>query len=178
MSPDTWDDKNDTHFLKQYANRTGCASVYALCLTAAAETYHHWKVFTHGPAGVCIEFNKDALQQSVGEFRGLKANSVIYKKIGELKVDRPDVEQLPFLKRVAFKDENEFRLIYAPTGDKATPCRVSVPLAAVTRVVLSPWLPSSTANAVRAAMRSISGKQSLKVTRSTLVDNPQWKQLA
>jgi len=102
--------------------------VYALCLTAAAETYHHWKVFTHGPAGVCIEFKKDALQQSVGKFEGLKANSVIYKKSGEMRGKQPDVEQLPFLKREAFRDENEFRLVYAAGEDKATPCRVSVPL--------------------------------------------------
>jgi hypothetical protein len=76
LSPKMWDDKNDSHYLESYAKTNGFATTYALCLTEASETYHHWKVFTSGANGVCIEFKKEALIKFAEKVSGLRAESV------------------------------------------------------------------------------------------------------
>jgi hypothetical protein len=58
LSPSSWDDKNDAHYLDAYAKAKAEAksaspgAVRALCMTEASETYHHWKVFSSGSSGM------------------------------------------------------------------------------------------------------------------------------
>ena len=84
-------------------------------------------------------------------------------------------EDLPFIKRVAFKDEKEFRLFY--TSQKAIEGFYSfkVPVSAISKVVLNPWLPRIVGKNVAATLRSIDGCVDLKVSISTLIDNEKWK---
>jgi hypothetical protein len=59
LSPSSWEDKNDSHFLDQYRLKKKLRTVLALCFTQAGETYHHWRVFADGTGGACISFHKE-----------------------------------------------------------------------------------------------------------------------
>lgn len=177
LSPKTWDDKNDSYFLEQYAKTRGFQSTYALCLAEAAETYHHWKVFTTGSSGVCIEFKKDALIAHAQKVVGLRAEKVSYRTLKQLRTTRPTTDQLPFLKRHAFGDESEFRLFVARNEMPGSPIRFAVPANVVNRVVLSPWVPKPVADHLKSTIKEIVGCKSMAVIRSTLVENENWKKL-
>jgi hypothetical protein len=178
LSPNTWDDKNDAHYIDQYAKARGFDEAYALCLTEALERYHHWKIFSSGSGGVCIEFKKEPLLGYAQKVVGLRAGPVRYRTIPELRATRPDQEDFPFLKREAFSDDLEFRLFLACLKAPVKPVRFHVPLAIVSRVTLSPWLPTTVADNVKATLKAIDGCKALKIYRSTLVENEAWKRLA
>ena len=42
LDPQSWDDSNDSYYLRLYRERKRLQSVLALCFTQASETYHHW----------------------------------------------------------------------------------------------------------------------------------------
>ena len=178
LSPKSWDDKNDSFFVDQYAKAHGLQSTFALCLTEAPETYHHWRVFTSGSSGVCIEFKKDDLIAHAKKIQNLRAEPVVYKTIKSLRASKPAAPQLPFLKRQAFSDEVEFRLFVARPDPSSEPIRFSIPANAVNRIVLSPWIPKTVSDQVKATIKDIPGFKTVKVYRSTLVENEGWKQLA
>ena len=82
----------------------------ALCFSQEAERYHHWRVFSNGPDGVCVQFDKlHLLSCFTGDCR-IEHGSVDYKLIEEIKSQPPSVETLPFLKRAPYGDESEYRI--------------------------------------------------------------------
>lgn len=178
LNPKSWDDRNDSYYLQQYGVTTGQDSIYSLCLTETNETYHHWRVFSHGASGVCIEFHKGRFIDSVRNIDGLRAESVIYRTLDEMRFSPPETEDLPFLKRYAFGDEMEFRLFLARSNEESATFRVPVALDAISKIMLSPWLPKEVAKQAKSALRSIRGCSKLKIYRSTLVENEAWKKFA
>ena len=64
LSPGTWDDRNDAYFMAEYKRRKNLKSLFALCFANCPETYHHWRVFSHGSDGVRVEFDKKLLMQA------------------------------------------------------------------------------------------------------------------
>jgi hypothetical protein len=178
LSPETWDDRNDASFLESYKKRRKLKSVLALCFTEAPEQYHHWKVFAGGASGVRIEFDGARLLEQVARVRGIRAGAVVYKKIDDIRKQSPKAEELPFLKRYPFRDEMEFRIVYedkrAVLGAKDIPFELS----AIRRIVLSPWLPAALVPTVKNIVRGVDGCTALKVTRTTLVENEEWKRSA
>lgn len=177
LSPATWDDRNDAYFMAEYKRRKNLKSLFALCFANCDETYHHWRVFSHGSDGVRIEFDKTILMKSFTDDR-IIARDVSYKKIEELKVDtRFAVDDLPFLKRQGFRDEVEFRVIYQNDSRVLFTKSFEFDLAAVRRITLSPWIVKSLSDSVIATLRQIKGCEKLKIYRSTLVDNEQWQRL-
>lgn len=113
LSPATWDDKNDAYFMAEFKRLKWLKSILALCFADGRETYHHWRVFSHGSDGVRIEFDREKLLSAFADDAQITARSVEYKKIQELKDASFEVKALPFLKRDAFRDEVEFRIIFA-----------------------------------------------------------------
>jgi len=178
VDPSSWDDRNDSYYIEQYAKLKNYKSTYALCLAEAPETYHHWKVFSHGNGGACIEFDKSIFLEAVNKVNGLRAEEVKYKTIEALRKSSPDDSDLPFLKRYAFIDEKEFRLFYASNNEGSPIFRVEAPLKAIRRITLSPWLSSSVVTHVKSTLKSIEGCESLKIYKSTLVENENWKKFA
>jgi len=85
LSPNTWDDRNDAFYMAEYQRRCQAKTVLALCFAEAPETYHHWRVFSHGSDGVCIEFDKNKLKQAVQKDGRFLAQSVAYKEIRDAK---------------------------------------------------------------------------------------------
>ncbi len=183
LSPKTWDDKNDAYYVDVYAAAEPLRKVFALCLTEASETYHHWKVFSSGSSGICIVFKKDKIVEWANKIADLRAQTVDYRTINQCKKSRPKLEELPFVKRVAFKDEREFRLFAATKGEKSMGemppfLRLKLPFVTIDRIVLNPWLPESVADHVKATIKGIEDCKSLKVYRSTLIENESWKSFA
>ncbi|MGQ7245761.1 hypothetical protein ACUN9Y_00290 [Halomonas sp. V046] len=178
LNPKYWDDRNDSYYLQQYGVATGLSSIYSLCLTETNETYHHWRVFSHGASGVCIEFHKGMFLDRVRQVEGLRAEPVIYRTLDDMRSKPPETEELPFIKRHAFGDEMEYRLFVARTNHETITLKIPVGLDTVSRIMLSPWLPKEVANQVKSALRAIRGCSKIKIYRSTLVENEAWKRFA
>jgi hypothetical protein len=177
LSPASWDDRNDAFFMSQYKKRKKLASVLALCFSEAGETYHHWRVFTHGSDGVCIVFEREELLAEFDGIENICQGSVRYKLIQQLKSFRPPVDQLPFRKRHPYKDEKEFRLVY--DGNTETEAKgFDIHLSCINKIVLNPWMPKPLADAVKSTIRSIDGCKSMEVYQTTLLENEQWKRSA
>jgi hypothetical protein len=178
LNPASWDDRNDSFYIEEYARRSGVKSVYALCLANCAETYHHWRVFSHGPGGACIQFNPEKFLAAIAQVDGVRSEAVQYRTINDLQRTKPTLNELPFLKRYAFQNEGELRLFYA-TEEKGPPNhRVPMPRSAVDRIILSPWLPDAVADHVKQTLKAIPGCSKVKIYRSTLVENENWKKFA
>jgi hypothetical protein len=179
LSPALWDDRNDAYFMSQYKAQTSLKTLLALCFSEVPETYHHWRVFSHGSDGVRIEFDKAKLLAAFKGDRRVVARSVDYREINKLKLDpAPGIETLPFLKRYPYRDEKEFRIVYRCSDEAVETKSFPVPLNAIARVTLSPWLPLPLADEVRRLLRAIDGCGKLSVARSTLLENENWKRLA
>lgn len=113
LNPARWDDANDAYFMGEYKRLAGAETVLAICFAETAETYHHWRVFSHGADGVCLEFDKTRLLASFEDQTGALKDKVVYRKIAALKKRREiKAEELPFLKRKLYEPECEYRVIY------------------------------------------------------------------
>ena len=175
LSPESWDEKNDSHYLLAYRDQKGLGSVLALCFTLASETYHHWKVFSGSNGGVCINFNRGQFGEWLRSVEQLKGEEVRYVKLDEARDVKPEPDKFPFLKRHAFRDEEEYRLIYE-TGEPGLSAKdIDLDLTAISAVVLSPWLSKSVSNSVKETIRNIDGCGDMRVFRTTLVNNEEWK---
>jgi hypothetical protein len=178
VNPSAWDDKNDSHFVQAYKDRKGFDSVLALCLTAAQQTYHHWKVFTHGSSGACIYFKAEALQKWINETDFLEGREVIYRTLPQIKKQPPKLEELPFLKRKAYEHESEYRLLYCTKKKSVVVQNFDIPLDIIDFIILNPWLPPSTVDAIKEVILRIDGCEKLAVKRATIVKNDAWQQAA
>lgn len=178
LDPETWDDKNDSHYMSIYRERKSLKSLLALCFTQVSETYHHWRVFADGSAGVCIRFDRDKLVAALQKQPGLTTNDVRYLTLEEMRKKKLKVAELPFLKRYPYEDEREFRAIYESTKRQAKSLDIAIPLACIDRVILSPWMPRALKAHVKETLRNISGFESLDVVQSSLISNELGKTTA
>src|SRR6266702_4473708 len=78
LNPSSWDDKNDSYFLSLYREKCALKSVLALCFTVANETYHHWRVFAPGSAGVCIQLDMNEIRTAASNVKGVTMKAVEY----------------------------------------------------------------------------------------------------
>src|SRR5580692_7546460 len=138
LDPASWDDKNDSYFLLLYREEKNLQSVLALCFTPAFETYHHLRLFAEGSSGVCISFNQEGLLKAVKKQVGVTARSVRYLTLPDIRAMRMKTGSLPFLKRSAFEDEREFRIIYESFTEKYDTIDIAIPLSCIDRITLSP----------------------------------------
>lgn len=176
LNPATWDDRNDAYFMAEYKRLRDAKAVLALCFAERQETYHHWRVFSAGADGVCIEFDKEKLLRVFMGDANITARSVDYKLIKELR-RRTDlrVEELPFLKRLPYKDESEFRVVYVSTTEAAEFRSYPIKLSCIRRISLSPWMSRALGASVKATLRSIEGCSRLSISQSTVIENETWK---
>ncbi|MBI1175764.1 MAG: DUF2971 domain-containing protein [Sideroxydans sp.] len=178
LNPATWDDKNDAYFMAEYKRYKSAETVLALCFAESSETYHHWRVFAHGPDGVCIEFNREKLLAAFARDKRIAHGPVTYKMIKDARqLKSIELEELPFLKRYPYQDECEYRVVYVNPSEALQHKDYKLKLAWINRVTLSPWVPKMLADSVKATVRSIAGCEDIPINRSTLVENESWKAL-
>ncbi len=178
LDPTLWDDSNDSHYLSVYKEKKQLQSLLALCFSQTTERYHHWKVFAGNSAGVCIQFKRPQLLEILESRGGIRAEAVEYLQIKDIQENNPEIHQLPFIKRQAFKDEQEFRVIYESETETLNKLDISIPLSCIVKITLSPWSHFSLASTVKRMLKSIEGCNELKIVRSTLVGNREWKSFA
>ncbi|KKJ76903.1 hypothetical protein WH95_10790 [Kiloniella litopenaei] len=177
LDPNYWDDKNDSYFMDHYKKQKNLQTLLALCFAEDAETYHHWKVFSSGSDGVCIEFNKEELIHSIKKTPGISYGVVDYIPIKKAKTVPLTLDKLPFTKRYPYKPENEFRIVYQNKGQYEAVKDIPMPLSTIKRITLSPWLPKALRNSTVDTLKTIKGCSKLKIYRTTLLENDQWKKL-
>jgi hypothetical protein len=177
LDPASWDDKNDSYFLSLYRQKKKLESVLALCFTPAYETYHHWRVFAGGSSGACISFDRKKLLAAVKKQAGVRSKTVQYLTLNDIKEMNVKAAQLPFLKRSAYGDEREFRILYESSTQKNSTLDIAIPLACIDRITLSPWIPAVLSDHVKSTIKEIQGCKLVKVYRSTLISNESWKTL-
>lgn len=184
LDPASWDDRNDAFGLEEYRRQAGRVRVFALCFTEAEETYHHWRVFAPGSDGVRVTFYKRPLLRLVEEAaiaesdRRFRSKPVKYRLIRDITKRRIRLAELPFTKRKPYADECEFRIICESDDhiDAAARSR-SLPLRfdCIERITLGPWLPQSLVAPIKKTLNAIDGCEEVKIYRTTLLENEQWK---
>lgn len=177
LDPKSWDDSNDSHYLSLYKQRNNLKSLLALCFTEANETYHHWRVFASGTAGVCIRFDRTALLDAFAKHDGIRYEKVRYPTLVDLRRKKPETKDLPFIKRYAFQPEDEFRVIFESKTKEHPKLDIAIPLTCITRITLSPWAHKSLSTPLKTLLKSIDGCDDLDISRSTLVGNEEWKNI-
>lgn len=178
LNPAFWDDRNDAYYLAQYKQRIRAASVLALCFARASETYHHWRVFSSGGDGLCVEFDENKLIEAVNRDEAVTARNVIYKEIKDVMATPVATDDLPFLKRIPYRDEQEFRLLYVSRAVAAEIYHIEMPISAISRITLSPWMAAPLADSVKDTLKGLPGCKRIKIYRSTLIENERWKSAA
>lgn len=176
LNPNTWDDKNDSYFIEQYKDKSKLESVLGLCFAGRGETYHHWKVFSPDSSGICIIFKKEELLKAIKKEKGIKYRKVSYEKINDLKNNIIKVRDMPYIKRLPYKDEKEFRVIYESKVEDINYKHIDINLDCIERVTLSPWVPEQLIDPLRKTIKEI-GVTSIKVWRTTILSNDKWKEI-
>ena len=180
QSPDTWVDRNDTAFIGAYCERQNLSTVSALCLAQAPETFHHWQIFAGREAGVCIVFKGDEFKLWATKQPSLIARNVEYKAITELRSGgQIKTDDLPFLKRAGFEDEQEYRLISTAVLKRGeTSTELDIDLSLIDRLTFSPFIHKSLFESAKAVVKGIEGCKNLRCSHSQLISNKQWIDLA
>ncbi len=178
LSPDTWSDRNDAFFMAEYKRLKGAKALLAICFAVREETYHHWQVFSHGMDGVCLEFDSQKLLSAFNRLECIQHRMVDYELVSNaIRMNDVDLERLPFMKRWPYGDEAEYRAVYVDEAVERSAYPIPIGLDAIKRITLSPWLAPSLVPVVKETIKSLPGCSRLRVYRSTLIDNEQWKKL-
>lgn len=185
LDPQQWDDRNDRHFMKLYQEHRKAKGLYGLCAAMCPETYHHWRVFTGGSDGACVVLKRTALEKHLTLARKKPTASVTNVRFEEVEYLRlPDVREiggadimrLPFLKRVGFADEDEFRIIIETNTDQQSAIYIDCPLEWIDCIKINPWLPQQQAKSLIETLNEIDGCKDVSIRRSFLIDSGTWKQ--
>ncbi|MCA5918514.1 DUF2971 domain-containing protein [Pectobacterium brasiliense] len=174
LDPNSWDDKNDSYFLKLYTERIKSQKTFALCMSMKGETYHHWSVYTSKGNGVCIVFDFKKLKEHLNEQKGVIHKPVKYMKLKKIKDVKTETKKLPFLKRYGFTDESEYRIILSSKKNSDI-LDIPLPFDAIIRISVNPWMPKPLFETIKSTIHNIGGCENIRVTKSSLVDNNNWK---
>lgn len=176
LDPRSWDDRNDSYFMARYKEGKGIQSLYGMCAARCSETYHHWRVFTEGREGVCVELKRALLESTLSSDPRIRFGNVEYLLLDQVSGLRPsDIDRLPFCKRAGFEPESEYRIVAASPEPQASVLGIPLQLGWISKVYLNPWMPASVAHSVRSTIRGLPGCSKLRVVRSHLIDNERWK---
>ena len=177
LSPSAWVDTNDSHFISVYQRLNGLKSVLALCFTRAGDTFHHWKIFSGTPSGICVEFRSISFELWAHELVNVRYSEMSYRNLETLKSNPANAPALPFLKRYAYRQEREVRLVWQSKTELATVKHVPIDLRMIQALHTSPWLSESTHEVVKQTIRRIPGCEKISVRRTTMLDSATWKGL-
>ncbi len=184
LNPQQWDDRNDRYFMQLYQEYRGAKGLYGLCAAMRTETYHHWRVFTGGSGGACIVLKRGLLEEyleATSEKPSMPVTNVRFGKVEYLRlsdvgrIDQKDMMQLPFLKRIGFADEEEFRIVIETSADQQGAIYIECPLEWIDKIYINPWLPQQQAESLKDTLKEIDGCNNLDIRRSHLIDSSTWK---
>jgi hypothetical protein len=172
LNPLSWEDYNDRKTLEVYKAKSGFESVYVLCLTHENETIHHWNSYASGTAGCCVEFSPFKLFASLERHNDIMHGKMDYISVRDLR-EYP-TESIPFLKRLPYRPEREYRIIASGSNTQTPAFDIDIDLASIRRITLSGKLPNTTFNSIKNMLYGINPNFKGKISHSTLYSNPQW----
>jgi hypothetical protein len=174
LSPSKWEDRNDAQIMEGYRREKKLGCVLALCMTSRSSTFHHWKIFAPGSSGVCIKFRRRPFQEWANDQK-LTLRDVDYQSIKEARNAPPVLDDRPYTKRRAFRDEGEVRLLYE-SGQTMSTKAFRFPLELIKEIIINPWVHPDAFPAVKAVIRAVTPKASrIDISRTRLLDNPRWQ---
>lgn len=172
LNPNTWEDRNDTQVILAYKEKAGIDKLFALCFTHGNETIHHWKTYSAGPSGCCIEFDAEKLISIFNANKNIRHGKVKYKKINEVGPHSFTVKEMPFIKRFPYECEQEYRVIWQ--GKTTAPhFEIDVPLEAVNKITISQQMPDQVFESIKTHLKKESDRD-IRISRSTLFENKTW----
>lgn len=176
LDPQSWDDRNDRYFMNLYKESKMLGGLYGLCAATCSETYHHWRVFTKGADGACIEIKREALEARLALLDGVRFREMEYLKMGEVEQLGPkDRERLPFVKRFGFLPEDEYRIIVETSAAQRPALSIDFPVSLINSIYVNPWLPKPLSDSLIATLRELPGCSKLAISKSHLIDSGRWK---
>jgi len=184
LNPESWDDRNDRLFMRVYKNHKNAGGLYGMCSALCGETYHHWKIFAGGASGACLVLKRRRLETFLGSHQLEPGTEIRYGEVAYLKLDevkelsRNDIENLPFLKRYGFKDEDEYRIVIETAADQQPAIFIDCPHEWIDSVYINPWLYEKQAQSLIETIREIPGCEGLDVRPSQLTDSTTWREAA
>jgi len=178
LDPSSWIDKNDSLYMNFYKQFRGVANVFASCCTLSKETFQHWYIFGGSSAGAFIEYDRAKLEACFEALK-TKGHKLRYESVSYLTLERVEkpqatLERFPFLKRWGFEAEKEYRIIAETNDETLISYPIPIPLSAINRIVINPWLPRSVVDSLREVIHSIEGCENLKVDHSRLIESDRW----
>ena len=173
LNPNLWEDRNDAEIILSYQRRKGVKSIMSLCFSQGDETVHHWKTFANGTSGCCIEFNKTHLDKILKKIPGLKFGPVNYRRLADIQKNHVPLDVIPFVKRWAYRVEEEYRLIYETDQDIKF-FEIDIPLSIINRITISQHMPQQIFETIKKYLKDSSGDPKSKVYKSTLYENSNW----
>ncbi|MEO8360820.1 MAG: hypothetical protein ABI672_12385, partial [Vicinamibacteria bacterium] len=122
-----------------------------------------------------IEFDKQGLLDSLPKGNRFVHRKVSYHNIVELARKKPLLESWPFLKRLPFADEEEYRIVFESKTELLRAKTIPIDLSIIRKVMLSPWLPQPVADSLVNVIHGIDGCEEIPVSRSSLLENGRWR---
>lgn len=177
LDPASWEDRNDSFFIEKYREKKKLKTVLTLCFTERDETFHHWKVFAGDSSGVCIRFSRERLLSCFQKKQGINSGSVSYRLMRDLQNTPPSLEELPFLKRIQYEDEAEFRMIYENRNKIHRTMDFVLDITCIDRITLSPWMPPQIAKTVKQVISEIPGCKKIQLIRTGVVKSSTWQKV-
>jgi hypothetical protein len=178
LNPSSWVDKNDSLYIDLYRQYRGVAAVFASCCTLSKETFHHWYIFGGSSSGAFIEYDRAQLEACFEALKvqghKLRFEEVDYLTLPKVEKQNVSLDSFPFLKRWGFESEEEYRVIVESDDDDVISYAIPIPISAVQRIVINPWLPGPVVDSLKERIRSIAGCEELQVDHSRLIESNRW----
>jgi hypothetical protein len=176
LNPENWDDRNDRYFMARYKEKKALGGLYALCAARCGETYHHWRVFTGTADGACIEIKRAPMEEVLRKIPGVSFDKMSYLLLDDVgALTMADLDRLPFVKRIGFTAEEEYRIVYETDEPQGAAFNLAFPLAWISKIYLNPWLPDPLYESVKKTLRGLPDCAKLPIVKSRLIDSARWK---
>ena len=109
---------------------------------------------------------------SSGQF---EHRTIEYMKLKDFRgLDESRVDDFPFIKRLPYKDEKEYRIIFTDKNRALDFHYLKIDLNCIDRITLSPYLNNNLTTSLKQFLWSIDGCEELEIYRSGSIRNQQW----
>ena len=181
VNPLNWPDKNEVSTFEAYMKKEHVTSIYALSLTSAKETAHHWNSFASGIDGCRISFRKDSLEKYVRENNSLKLEKIRYINRGGLKRALNSEEitsrSYPFIKRDLFRHEEEYRLIFSDSKTQNKLNHLEIDLDIISSITINAIMDREVFESIKRILKIVSNNTSIQIRQSNLLEDCHWGKL-
>jgi hypothetical protein len=143
----------------------------------AYDTVWHWEGYA--ASGCLIDFNADSLLDVVSHVKGVQHKPVQYKSIEdvqkEIKSGGIKLDDIPFLKRIPYRFEKEYRIIWEGKITKNSPDVKEIPISLdiIQNITISQNLAAPQYETIKDMIEKM-GIPHDRIHQTTLYRNPHW----